>query len=109
MKRNRLVTRWALLTSVAATLLGVLVNLATDLKTRWLAWLGVVALTLVGAWINVAVQRSSAEKLPPPTDNEGVSTTTNYYIGRAGKWTFAVELAVLLTAVGTGLPWRRPR
>lgn len=98
MKRNRLVTRWALLTSAAATLLGVVVNLATDLKTSWLAWLGVVVLTLVVACVNVAIQRSSAEKLPPQADNGGISTTTNYYIGRAGKWTFAVELAVLLTA-----------
>ncbi|WP_143268809.1 hypothetical protein [Amycolatopsis vastitatis] len=79
-------------------MLGVVVNLATDLKTSWLAWLGVVVLTLVVAWVNVAVQRSSGEKLPPPTDSRGVSTTTNYYIGRAGKWTIAVELAVLLTA-----------
>lgn len=60
MNRRWIVVRWALLSSAVASGLAVSVNLATELKTSWIAWVGVVLFTVVVGVLNVVVQHFSA-------------------------------------------------
>lgn len=62
MKQDWLILRWALLTSLLSAGLGVTVNLATDLKTSWLAWLGVGVLAALTGIASFVVQRSWIRK-----------------------------------------------
>lgn len=42
---------WSVSTAVIASVLAISINLATDLRGAWWAWLAVVLLTAVTAWV----------------------------------------------------------
>lgn len=49
MKIDRIMLRWALPTSLISTVSAVFINLATELKSSWIAWAGVVVLMVATA------------------------------------------------------------
>lgn len=105
------VVRWPLITSLLSTALGVFVNLATDLKDSWVAWVGVVVLMVLTGLVSAGAQQVSARKSKSGTGRSqraGNVTTSvnvsseriagNVHIYQAGRRTFVVEMAVLVVA-----------
>ncbi len=94
-------------------MLAVVVNLATDLKDNWLAWIGVVVLAALAGVVGALVQHMmtpSSNGASPPTPstvaeqyNESVNFSSgrvrgDVHIHQAGKRTFVIETAILSVA-----------
>ncbi|MEV6641080.1 hypothetical protein [Amycolatopsis sp. NPDC051371] len=117
MKQKWHVLRWPLTTSLLSTALAVFVNLATDLKDSWIAWVAVGVLTVSTGLVSAGVQHLSARK----ANSEEVSSTSigntttssdhsgsvtvnseriggNVHIHQAGRRTFVVEVIAVAVA-----------
>lgn len=57
------------------------INLATDLKDNWWAWLAVVALTVVSGGITAWLRPSGAQHGPPPAPPPQQPSTNNQISG----------------------------
>lgn len=63
-------------TALVGSAVAVVVNLATEWKTNWWAWLAVVVLTVLSGGVSVLLYRQQAYTQPPPGGG-GVSVGGN--------------------------------
>jgi hypothetical protein len=72
---------WALIVAVVTSGLAVAINLATDLKDSWWAWLAVATLTVASGGISAWLLPSDAPHTTPPAPTEQQPSTSNQISG----------------------------